>query len=130
MGKSPLLAVVGICTAGLLLSGCTTEAKDVNKNLTKDADNFKIERRVSLINTRTNMPIVVVEGKCSVETQDSLSATVLCKTDDGKYVRHGFLRSTDTTMVWEQLQASDTSAAHYRFVYRSGGVDVSVAPNK
>jgi hypothetical protein len=125
--------VVAFSAAVLLLSGCsgmgTPEAEDVNKNLTQDADNFKIFRKVSLLNTRTNAEMVRVEGRCSVEVNDALSATVLCKTDDGKYVRHGMTRSTDTVMVWEQLEASDTSASHYQFTLRPGALVPNIQVN-
>jgi hypothetical protein len=107
-----------LAAAALIVTGCTSEAADVNKNLTKDADNFKITRRVTIVNTRSGAELVKVEGKCSVTVDNALSATVLCKTDDGEFVRHGFTRSTDTLMVWEQLEASDTSASHYKFVLR------------
>lgn len=133
MNRKTTAAFLALIAAALLLTGCsswtTPEAEDVNKNLTQDADNFKIFRVVSLINTRTDKELVRVEGRCSVEVNDSLSATVLCKTDDGKYVRHGMTRATDTVMVWEQLEASDTSASHYQFTLRPGALIPEVKVN-
>jgi hypothetical protein len=130
--KRIAITIGAVVLAGLALTGCDPEAKDVNKNLTKDADNFKISRRVTILNTRTGAELVKVEGKCSVTVNNALAATVLCKTDAGSYVRHGFTRSNDTLMVWEQLEPSDTSASHYRFVLRPGAVvpSVEVRPAK
>lgn len=123
---------ISFVAVAFLTAACTTEAESVNKNLTKDADNFKITRRVTALNTRTGVELLRVEGKCSVEAENAAKATVLCKTDEGEYLRHGVLRSNDITMVWEQLQSSDTSASNYRFVLRPGALvpEVVVRPSK
>ena len=126
------LIVIPVVLAAVFLAGCDDEAKDVNKNLTRDADNFKITRRVTVVNTRSGAELLHIEGRCSVEVSDPLKATVLCKTDSGQYVKHGVTRSTDTLMVWEQLEASDTSASHYKFVLRPMAVvpDVTINTTK
>ena len=123
----PLLAVVGLAVS---LTACDPEAKDVGKNLSTDADNFKISRRVTFVNGITDKVILEVDGKCSVDADNPVKASVLCKTDSGTYVKHLITLSDNVFMSVEQTEASDTSASHYRFVLRPGSLIPDVDVNK
>lgn len=124
-----LIAVAAI-GATLLVAGCTSEAADVDKNLTKDADNFKVARRVVFTNGITDRELLTVEGFCSVDPGDAVRMSVKCKTDDGKYVKHFLGKSDNVFWTVEQLEPSDTSASHYRFVLRPGSLVPKVDVNK
>lgn len=117
--RSKLIAtgVVGILAlAGL--AGCSKEATDVNKNLSTDADNFRIARTVTFVNGITDKVILQIEGFCSVDPGDSNRMTVTCKDDQGKYVRHALGKSDNVFWFYEQTQAANVSQSHYRFVVR------------
>jgi hypothetical protein len=51
----------------LSLAGCT-EASRVSANISKEADNFNVQRRLCVINARTDKPILEVIGLFSVQT--------------------------------------------------------------
>ena len=124
--------ILGAVAAVLLTAGCTTEAADVDKNLTKDADNFKIARRVIFTNGITDRELLRVEGYCSVDPGDAEKMSVKCKDNSGKYVKHFLGKSDNVFWTVEQLEASDTSASRYRFVLRPGSLvpDVDVKQSK
>ncbi len=60
-----LVALLGGATFGM--AACTNDADVVNENLNKDADNFKVMRRVVFYNAILDKYIMQVEGFCSVD---------------------------------------------------------------
>jgi len=122
------LAITAGLAAVLALTACTKEAADVNKNLSTDADNFRVARKITFINGITDKVMLEVQGLCSVDAGDPNRISVTCKTDDGKYVRNFLGKSDNVTYMVEQLQATNTSTSHYRFVLRPESLipDVSV----
>lgn len=112
--KLMLLPVIAV----LALAGCTKEADDVNKNLAIDADNFKVARKVTFVNGITDKVMLEIQGLCSVDLSDPARYSVTCKGNDGKYLRNFLGKSDNVTVLVEQLEATNTSTSHYRFVLR------------
>ena len=50
-----------------VMVGCDTSANVASKNLSKAAEEFKIERRIVFVNGITDNYIMSIEGRCSVE---------------------------------------------------------------
>lgn len=113
---------IGIILAGilLLLTGLTacSDTDVASKNLSKDADNFKIARRITFVNGITDSYLLTVEGYCSLGNDDSAYTTVTCKRDDGTYVKDFLLRSDNVTVVVEQLVGASVSTTHYKVVWK------------
>jgi len=112
------VAVTVAAVAVLGLSSCTSEAESVNNNLSEDADNFKVARRITFVNGITDRVILEAQGLCSVDPGDAYRMFVTCKGNDGKYVRHSLGKSDNVFWFVEQLEATDTSTSDYRFVVR------------
>lgn len=108
--------VAGLTVLGL--SACTTEAESVNENLSKDADNFKVARKITFVNGITDKVILEAQGLCSVDPGDANRMFVTCRDDHGKYVRHSLGKSDNVFWFVEQLEATNTSTSAYRFVVR------------
>lgn len=61
------------------LTACSTEADKVSYNLSKEADNFNITRRLIVVNLRDNSVILQAVGKISIHkdnTDNQLEITV------------------------------------------------------
>lgn len=110
-----LAAVLAVMTLGV--AGCTSDSDVVNKNLSKDADNFRVLRRVVFYNGITNTYILSIEGYCSVDAGDGRRMSVTCRTAEG-YKRHFLGSSDNVTWFAEQLTANNVSAAHYKVVFK------------
>ena len=121
-----------IIVAIISLSACTSEAESVNENLSKDADNFKIARKVTFVNGITDRVILEVQGLCSVDPGDGNRMMVTCKDNRGLYVRHSMGKSDNVIWVVQQLEATNTSTSAYRFVVRPDSLipEVSVESSK
>ena len=98
------------------VAACSTEADTVNNNLSKDAESFKIQRRISFINGITGAELLRVEGRCSYETPGH-TVEAICKVKGG-YVRHAMILSDNVTAVIEQTLPGDVDPNHYKFVFR------------
>lgn len=112
--KVKLLIAAGLVA---LTAACTSDADVVNENLNKDADNFKVNRRVVFYNAITGDYILQIEGYCSVDPGDANRMTVTCKTGN-EYKRNALGKSDNVLWFYEQLTTSNVSANHYKVVFK------------
>jgi len=108
--------------AGLMLLGlaaCDRDADVVSRNLSTDADNFKISRRVVFYNGITGEYILQVEGLCSLGNNDTgRRMTVTCKTGPNSYKKHFLGLSDNVTFFAEQIEAAPASPYFYKVVFK------------
>lgn len=110
------VTLIGASFFGMV--GCTTDDADVvNENLNKDADNFKVNRRVVFYNAILDKYIMTVEGFCSVDPGDANRMTVTCKVGN-EYKRNALGKSDNVLWWYEQLTTSGVSPNHYKVVFK------------
>ncbi len=101
------------------LAACIPEADVASSNLSKDADNFKIDRRIVFYNGITDTYMLTLEGRCSLGNNDSAGQlTVTCKTGPSAFKKHFLGLSDNVTYFVEQLEPADVSVYHYKVVFR------------
>ncbi|WP_084501473.1 beta-sandwich lipoprotein [Nocardia xishanensis] len=110
-------AMAGITLAASLMAGCSSDADVANENIKKAAEQFEISRRIVAINGVTDKYLLVVEGRCSIEWPDS-RADIICKLDDGSYIKHTVHLSDNVTVMSEQTNGTQVSTDHYRVVFK------------
>ena len=115
MKKKILIGIIAIST--LVLTGCTS-AGTVKHNIEREADEFKVKRRITFINLRTNDYLFQMTGNCSIQDGVSNELEAICRIGEDKYQKHFFRKSAETTYVVEQLEYSDVSRYDYEFVFR------------
>jgi len=115
--KTEIALLLAVLAATFGLTACTTEADTVNHNLTKEADSFKVQRRISFVNGITDKEMLRVEGRCSYEVTVK-QVKVLCKVGKKSYVRHAMTRSDNMTAIMEQTKPGEVEPNHYVFVVR------------
>ena len=104
----------------LLLTGCDS-ATTVSENISKEANEFKVKRRITFINLRTGEYLFQAIGNCSVKgglenTNNELE--LICRIGEDKYQKHFLYIANETTYVVEQLEYSDVSRYDYEFIFR------------
>lgn len=111
-----IVATVGAC---LPLAACAKQADVVSSNLSNAADNFQIDRQVTLTDDVTNENQVTVDGLCSLGNNDKPPyITVTCKVGvdakgQGEYIKDIFVMSQTTSVAAVQLSPAHVSSAHY-----------------
>lgn len=113
--KIAALAGAALMTIGLAtLSGCSTESDKVSYNISKEADNFNVRRRVAVINTRTDKIEFKVEGLISVDTSNSKKLAVIAEVSKGKYRKHLINMTKNNMYVVEDL-TDGTKVNKYKY---------------
>lgn len=111
--KKKLLVLV---FAVLFLGGCR-EADRVSRNVSREADNFGVVRRVAVINMRSDEVVFEVIGNISIDTSGSDRLIIVARTDEDTYKKH-FINITEWNMyVVEDLHGADVSSTQYEVNY-------------
>ena len=115
------LIIIGALT--LILPGCT-EADRVNHNLTKQANYFDCERRVTVYNARTDKVILYIEGYIDISNNASSELVITAKTGNDTYKKKYVYLNEYTLYVVEDISGTHTDPYHYKVVF-----DTNVAPD-
>lgn len=105
-----------LCIVAVNLNSCT-QAERVSTNVSKEADNFNVCRRITVINSRTDTIIYELEGVFSLSNSYNNELEVICKTGENEYKKH-FIYLTDTVLyVVEDMSGADVSPYHYEVTF-------------
>lgn len=115
--KKFMTLVMGLMVI-LAIAGCTN-ADVVSQNISKEADQFNVLRRVVFYNGINGEYILSVEGYCSLGNYDKDGElSVTCKDNSGGYRKHYLGLSDNVTYFAEQIDASNVSADHYKVIFK------------
>ncbi len=102
-------------------TGCAfnSDAQIASHNVSKEADQFRVKRRIVFVNLRHDSYLFSITGNCSIETDSSDNQLeVICKVGDDKYQKHFLYLSNETTYTVEQLDYSEVSKYDYEIVFK------------
>lgn len=114
--KRSLIAVT--LAAAALLTGCSTDSDVVNRNISQDADNFKIPRRITFINGITDQYLLTIEGYCSIDSSSNPGQLTVTCAKDGGYTRDYLGRSDNVTWIAQQLDPAKVSPSFYKVTFK------------
>lgn len=113
MKKLVLLAVT-VMAAGVLLTGCETEAQRVSYNLSQEADNFNDVRQITVINCLQGDTLFQMTGKMSINADMADNQLeVVVEDENGDYKKHFIGLSDNVTYVVEDITSGDVSKYKY-----------------
>lgn len=112
-----------------MLTGCS-EADKVNANISKQADYFESERRITVYNARTDKIILEAEGYMSISNNDGNSELIVtCKVGTNEYKKNYIYLNDYTLYVVEDISGTHTDPYHYKMYFHTEfPVDVEVRP--
>ncbi len=117
-----IISLLSIFFITFTLLACN-EANMVSRNISQEADSFKILRRIVFYNGITGDYILVVEGYCSIgneDPKDKLSIT--CKTNNESYKKHFLGLSDNVTFFSEQIDGAKVSSNHYKVIFKPSAI--------
>ncbi len=103
------------------LTGCAfdSDATVASYNVSKEADQFRVKRRIVFVNLRSDTYLFSITGNCSVETDNADNQLeVICKVGEDKYQKHFLYLSNETTYTIEQLEYTETSKYDYEIIFK------------
>jgi outer membrane lipoprotein-sorting protein len=124
--KKKIISIAILLTV-ILLSSCT-EADKVSENVSMEADNFNVMRRLAVINTVDGSPVFEMIGRFSIKADtDDNQLEVVVEVEDGVYKKHIVGLNQATTMyVVEDINGTKVD----KFAYEINYLPKSIVPYK
>lgn len=114
--------VVAAAAALVAIGGCS--AADVaSQNISTEADQFRVTRRIVAINLITDKYLFVATGKCSIGNADAAGEiSITCKVgvNPDRFQKHyvRYAAGSNLAMTVEQIDSSAVDDYHYEFLFR------------
>lgn len=111
--------ITAILLSGIIafgLAGCTT-ADTVNHNLSKEANEFNVYRKITVTNARTDTIMLRAEGYMSLSNNSSSELVVTIKTGENSYYKDYIYLNDWTCYVMEQTEPNSADKYHYELVF-------------
>lgn len=117
----------------VLLVGCS-EADVASNNVSRQADQFQVMRRIVFVNGITDKYLLEIVGYCSLGNYDDTNElTVTCKVGKDQYKKHFLGLSDNVTYVAEQIDPITTDPFHYTIIFRPEAlipdIDLKISPS-
>ena len=105
-----LLAVFVLLCA--FLTGCT-EVYKVSNNISQEADNFNVTRKLTVLNARTDTILLELTGTFSLQNNSENELEVIIETAEGKYQKDLVYLNDYTMYVVEDISGADVDKYYY-----------------
>lgn len=112
--KKFFLAVVLL--ASLLLCSCGSEADKANYNISKQADYFESERKITVYNARTDTIILEAEGYMSISNNSNNELVCTVKIGPDTYRKNYIYLNDYTCMSWRISRARTLTRTTTNFI--------------
>ena len=112
-------ALLAMLVLTAMVAGCGREANQVSYNISQQADNFNVMRRLTVINTRTDKVLFRMSGRFSVQKEDDGDLAVIVEIDRKKnrYQKHIVDLNDWITYVVEDLNGVEVSRYDYELEF-------------
>lgn len=125
--KKFICIFLAICT--LLIFVSCSEADKVNANMSKQADYFECERKITVYNARTDTIIFEAEGYMSLSNNSASELVVTFKTGPSEYKKNYVYLNEYTLYVVEDITGTHTDPYHYKWYFHTDILpDIEVKP--
>ena len=94
-----------------ILTGCN-QADRVSTNVSKEADNFNVTRRVTVFNTRSDTVLLEIIGNLSIK-HSSGDVDIIVEVAPNQYRKHFVSLNDLTTYVVEDISGAYVDKYHY-----------------
>ena len=128
MKRKMSVLMVSMMIVAMMVAGCT-EADRVNENLSKQADYFECERKITVYNARTDMIILEAEGYMSISNNTDGELVCTVKTGPNEYKKNYIYLNQYTMYVVEDITGTHTDPYHYKLYFHTEfPIDIETKP--
>lgn len=111
--KNKLMVILVLFAFLFAVSGCS-QADRVSYNVSKEADNFNVMRRLTVINARSDKPLMEIVGRFSLSSNEEGELQVIMQTGPESYKKHFVYINKEWTMyVVEDISGSTVDSYKY-----------------
>jgi len=123
------ILIATLVAMAALTAACGSSADSVSKNLSTEADEFKVERKIVAINGITDVVLFEITGLCSIQRDGDL--VVVCRKGPNEYEKHYVGLSQNVTFISTQLRTLNVDRYQTKIIFRPTSVipdfDLSVS---
>ena len=116
MKMKKISIAVLLCVMAIVLSSCR-QADMVRHNLKREADDFNVRRRITVLNTRTDTPMMQITGLISIDTDSDGDLNITIEKAPNEFVLNYAHLSQDTTYMVEQIETKEVSKYQYEIKF-------------
>lgn len=125
------IAIFILLAACMFVLASCTQADNVRNNLKREADDFNVRRRITVLNTRTDTPMMQITGLISISTDDDGDLNITIEKAPNEYVLNYAHLSQDTTYIVEQIETKEVNKYEYQIKFYpqnliSGWFDIQI----
>jgi hypothetical protein len=109
-----------LCIIAISTTGCRVrEAERVSYNISKQADNFNVTRRLTVFNMRTDKCIMQMTGKMSIQNEGNNEISVIVEVDRKRnvYQKHLIYLNEWTMYTVEDVSGANVSKYAYEMEF-------------
>lgn len=110
--KRIFVMVLCILLCVSLFCGCR-QSERVSYNISQQADNFNVTRRLAVINMRSDAPVFELIGRFSIANNTAGELEIIVETDAGVYKKHMVYLNEWTSYVVEDVSGAFVDPYHY-----------------
>jgi len=96
----------------VIMVGCR-QADKVSRNLSLEADNFNVARKLTVINQRTDTILFQMTGNFSIQKEEDGDLAVIGENEDGTYYKHFIYLSSEISYIVEDLGKTGVNKHKY-----------------
>lgn len=108
-----LLMALLLCMA---FTGCA-EVNQVSNNISQEADNFNVTRKLTVVNARTDTILLELTGTFALKNNTDNELEVIIETEEGKYKKDLVYLNDYTMYVVEDVSGADVDKYHYEIYF-------------
>lgn len=113
------LLLLPLLLVPIFLAWCSYDADVASRNLSVDADMFRVNRRVIFYNGITNEYMLEIDGFCSLwNDRTDYELSVTCKVWEWEYKKHFLGLSDNVTYFVEQVESKNVSVNNYKVIFK------------
>ena len=119
--KKKIIRIMGIVVMFVLavvLTSCT-EVEKVNYNISKQAEYFESERKITVYNARTDQIILEAEGYMNISNNEHNELVVTVKTGANEYKMNYVYLNDYTMYAVEDITGTHTDPYHYKLYWHT-----------
>ena len=113
------LICVVICLLTFASCYVGSEADKVNHNISKQAEYFECERRITVYNARTDKVVFVAEGYMNISNNSADELVVTFKVGANEYKKNYVYLNDWTLYVVEDITGTHTDPYHYKMYFHT-----------
>ena len=111
--KKKLAAVIALVLLICVTATGCTEANQVSYNISKEADNFNVTRKLTVLNARTDTILLELTGTFALKNNEENELEVIIETAEDKYQKDYVYLNDYTMYVVEDISGASVDKYHY-----------------